>query len=118
MTDWSFKGINGYALWLDDVYPITFNCGWIRNYGTRTQPSMGITGLFNIGVAGFFAIGGYASAIATTKLSPNHLSGLIPFFTELFFYFSGLMAAIIGKYYLRGDYLIATIGLAEIHVLS
>ena len=80
----------------------------------------GVTGLFNIGVAGFFAVGGYASAIITTKFSPNHLGGFdLPFIVGILFsmIFSGLMAAIIGKICLRlrGDYLaIATIGLAEI----
>ncbi len=35
----------------------------------------GQTGLFNVGVAGFVAIGAYASAILTTPDSPGHLGG-------------------------------------------
>ena len=44
----------------------------------------GITGLFNIGVAGLFAVGGYASAIITTKLTADHLGGFdLPFIVGL-----------------------------------
>src|SRR5678815_2382373 len=35
----------------------------------------GYTGLFNVGVAGFYAIGAYTSALLTTPLSPYHLGG-------------------------------------------
>ena len=35
----------------------------------------GQTGLFNVGVAGFVAIGAYVSAILTTPDSPGHLGG-------------------------------------------
>ena len=35
----------------------------------------GYTGLFNIGIAGFFAVGAYTSAILTTPPSPFHLGG-------------------------------------------
>ncbi|MDQ0472852.1 branched-chain amino acid ABC transporter permease [Labrys wisconsinensis] len=35
----------------------------------------GMTGLFNVGVAGFVAVGAYASAILTTPASPTHLGG-------------------------------------------
>ena len=35
----------------------------------------GFTGLFNAGIAGFFAIGAYVSAILTTPESSAHLGG-------------------------------------------
>jgi branched-chain amino acid transport system permease protein len=35
----------------------------------------GQTGLFNVGIAGFVAVGAYASAILTTPASPAHLGG-------------------------------------------
>ena len=34
----------------------------------------GMGGLFNAGIAGFFAVGAYASAIATTAVSSKHLA--------------------------------------------
>jgi branched-chain amino acid transport system permease protein len=80
----------------------------------------GVTGLFNIGIAGFFAVGAYASAIMTTLSSTNHLGGYnLPIWVGLVasMVFSGLIAFLIGKICLRlrGDYLaISTIGLAEI----
>ncbi len=36
----------------------------------------GYTGLFNVGIAGFYAIGAYTSALLTTPPSPYHLGGL------------------------------------------
>ncbi|MGI9316706.1 MAG: ABC transporter permease subunit, partial [bacterium] len=35
----------------------------------------GFTGLFNVGIAGFFAIGAYVSAILTTPETTRHLGG-------------------------------------------
>ena len=35
----------------------------------------GMGGLFNAGIAGFFAVGAYASAIITTAASTKHLGG-------------------------------------------
>ncbi|HJL52113.1 MAG TPA: hypothetical protein QF695_05685, partial [Arenicellales bacterium] len=35
----------------------------------------GFTGLFNAGIAGFFAIGAYVTAILTTAASTSHLGG-------------------------------------------
>ena len=35
----------------------------------------GYTGLFNVGIAGFYAIGAYTSALLTMPLSPYHLGG-------------------------------------------
>src|SRR3954447_12616044 len=36
----------------------------------------GMGGLFNAGIAGFFAVGAYASALVTTEKSPHHFGGL------------------------------------------
>ena len=73
---------------------------------------IGITGQFSIGHAGFLAVGAYASAIITMKLS-------LPFPVALLT--GGLVAAIAGLIIgiptlrLRGDYLaIATLGFGEI----
>jgi len=80
----------------------------------------GMTGLFNIGIAGFYAIGAYTAAIATTPSSTEHLGGLnLPFVAGLVaaMLVSGLVALLIGALTLslRSDYLaIASIGIAEI----
>ncbi len=80
----------------------------------------GHTGLFNIGIAAFFALGAYASAILTAPPSPDHLGGFeLPFLAGVVaaMVVSGTIAALIGliTLNLRTDYLaIATIGIAEI----
>ena len=80
----------------------------------------GFTGLFNIGIAAYFAVGAYASAILTTDPSPTHLGGFgLPFVVGLSgaMASAGVLAYLIGRatLNLRGDYLaIATIGIAEI----
>ena len=80
----------------------------------------GFTGLFNAGIAGFFAIGAYATAILTTPHSADHLGGFaLPVPVGLFgsMVAAGLIAWPIGRICLRlrSDYLaIATIGIAEI----
>ena len=79
----------------------------------------GYTGLFNVGVAGFYAIGAYSSALLTTPLSPYHLGGFhlpIPVGMLGAMLTSGLLAYVVGKptLRLREDYLaIATISIAE-----
>ncbi len=79
----------------------------------------GFTGLFNIGIAGFYAIGAYTSAILTTPPSPSHIGGFqLPMVVGMSgaALTSGLLAYLIGKptLRLREDYLaIATIGIAE-----
>jgi branched-chain amino acid transport system permease protein len=80
----------------------------------------GMTGQFNIGIAGFFAVGAYTSAILTTGPSDNWLGGFdLPFLAGL----AGAVivtipiAWVIGRITarLRTDYLaIATSGIAEI----
>ncbi len=80
----------------------------------------GLTGQFNIGIAGFFAVGAYTSAILTTAPSPHHLGGFgMPLVVGLIFamVLAGLVAVLVGllTVRLRTDYLaIATIGIAEI----
>ncbi|WP_018719383.1 branched-chain amino acid ABC transporter permease [Arhodomonas aquaeolei] len=80
----------------------------------------GFTGQFNIGVAGFFAVGAYTTAILTTPGSPAYLGGFgMPFLVGLggAVITSSIIGVIIGLITarLRTDYLaIATIGIAEI----
>jgi branched-chain amino acid transport system permease protein len=83
----------------------------------------GVTGLFNIGIAGFYAVGAYTSAILTAEPSvPSnpHLGGYelpIPVGWAGAMLLSAAIAWVVGKICLRlrADYLaIATIGIAEI----
>lgn len=84
----------------------------------------GYTGLFNIGIAGFYAVGAYTSALLSGPppgpLDWRTIGGLgLPFPVGLLgaILFSGLIALFIGFIALRlkGDYLaIATIGIAEV----
>ncbi len=80
----------------------------------------GYAGMLNVGVAAFFAIGAYTSAILTTGPSAGHLGGFgLPW--ALGFVAAMLVAALLGlaigmvTLNLRSDYLaIASIGIAEI----
>jgi branched-chain amino acid transport system permease protein len=80
----------------------------------------GSAGLFNSGIAGFFAIGAYTTAILTTAPDDTHLGGYeVPYLLSFIaaMALSGAVAWVIGKICLRlrSDYLaIATIGVAEI----
>jgi branched-chain amino acid transport system permease protein len=80
----------------------------------------GFTGLFNAGIAGFYAIGAYVSAILTTAPSVRHLGGYeVPYVVAFIaaMAVAGVIAWGVGKICLRlrSDYLaIATIGIAEI----
>jgi branched-chain amino acid transport system permease protein len=83
----------------------------------------GVTGLFNIGIAGFYAVGAYTSAILTAEPSvPSnpHLGGFelpVPVGWAGAMVLSAVIAWGVGKICLRlrADYLaIATIGIAEI----
>ncbi len=80
----------------------------------------GLTGILNIGIAGFFAVGAYTSAILASAPHPVHLGG---FAMPAIFTFPAAMAASAVVAYgiaricirLRSDYLaIASIGIAEI----
>ena len=79
----------------------------------------GYTGLFNVGIAGFYAIGAYTSALLTTPPSPQHLGGLnLPMPVGMLgaLLTSGLLAYLVGRptLRLREDYLaIATVSIAE-----
>jgi branched-chain amino acid transport system permease protein len=79
----------------------------------------GYTGLFNVGIAGFYAIGAYTSALLTTPPSPHHLGGLhLPMPVGMLgaLLTSGLLAYLVGRptLRLREDYLaIATVSIAE-----
>ena len=80
----------------------------------------GQSGLFNVGVAGFVAIGAYASALLTTPPSDSHLGGFalpIPVGWLAAMALSGAASAGIGALTLRlrAEYLaITTFGVAVI----
>jgi branched-chain amino acid transport system permease protein len=84
----------------------------------------GMTGLFNVGIAGFFAVGAYTSALLTTPpmlaRSGADVGGLglpIPLGWIVAPIFAAAVAWVVGRICLRlrSDYLaIATIGIAEI----
>lgn len=80
----------------------------------------GFTGLFNAGIAGFFAVGAYTSAILTSPPEAGRVGGFdmpVPVGWAGAMVLAALVAWPIGKVCLRfrSDYLaIATIGIAEI----
>jgi branched-chain amino acid transport system permease protein len=80
----------------------------------------GFAGLFNGGIAGFFAVGAYTTSILTTPESADHLGGFslpIPLGILAGVLLSALLGYAVARICLRlkSDYLaIATIGIAEI----
>ncbi|MEM9197228.1 MAG: branched-chain amino acid ABC transporter permease [Pseudomonadota bacterium] len=90
----------------------------IMTLGLNVQ--WGFGGLFNAGIAGFFAVGAYVSALLTKAEAPEHLGGYelpIPLGVAAAMLVAAAIAWGIGKVCirLRSDYLaIATIGIAEI----
>jgi branched-chain amino acid transport system permease protein len=80
----------------------------------------GMGGLFNAGIAGFFAVGAYASAIMTTAVSEKHLGGFslpIPVGLLAAALLAGVTGWAVAKICVRlkSDYLaMASIGIAEI----
>lgn len=80
----------------------------------------GMGGLFNAGIAGFFAVGAYASAIVTTAISERHLGGFdlpIPFGLAAAMLVAGVTGWAVAKICVRlkSDYLaMASVGIAEI----
>jgi branched-chain amino acid transport system permease protein len=86
--------------------------------GLNVQWGMG--GLFNAGIAGFFAVGAYSSAIVTTVWSPKHLGGFdlpIPIGLTAAAITAGLTGWAVSRVCVRlkSDYLaMASIGIAEI----
>ncbi len=85
-----------------------------------TNINWGFAGLFNVGIAGFFAVGAYTSAIVTAAPNPLHLGGFgmpVPVGWLAAVIIAAAIAWVIGRICLRlrSDYLaIATIGVAEI----
>lgn len=109
-----FGGLTGFLVF----FLCTVSVYAILALGLNVQ--WGLTGQINIGVAGFFAIGAYTSAILTSAPNPGHLGGFaLPFLVgaAAAVVLSAIVAVLIGAITvnLRTDYLaIATIGIAEI----
>ncbi|SDR60160.1 amino acid/amide ABC transporter membrane protein 2, HAAT family [Rhizobiales bacterium GAS191] len=85
----------------------------------------GQTGLFNVGVAGFVAVGAYTSALVTTPATTAHLAGFdlpIPVGWLAAMLVAGAVSAFVGAVTLRlrADYLaITTFGIAvTIHLVT
>ena len=108
-----------YGIFLYAVFLLTMGGIYaVLTLGLNIQ--WGFTGLFNAGVAGFFAIGAYTTAMLTTAASERHLGGLGLSAG------AGIAAAMVTSAIvawgvaricirLRSDYLaIATLGIAEI----
>lgn len=80
----------------------------------------GMTGLFNAGIAGFFAVGAYTAAILTTPADPTRVGGFdmpLPLAAIAAMILAGALGWAVGRICIRlkSDYLaIATIGIAEI----
>ncbi len=112
--DMQFFGLLMYAISLATMFGIY----GVLCLGLNLQ--WGFAGLFNAGIAGFFAVGAYTTAILTSPESPNYLGGFgwppllaLPIAMLL----SGLIAWPVGRICLglKGDYLaMATIGISEI----
>ena len=64
-----------YGIFLYAVFLLTMG-GIYAVLALGLNIQWGFTGLFNAGVAGFFAIGAYTSAFLTTTASERHLGGL------------------------------------------
>ena len=119
MFDFLNLGILGYgAFFLTTALSYSILC-----LGLNLQ--WGQTGLFNVGVAGFVAIGAYASAILTTPPTTAHLGGFgLPIAVGWLgaMVVAGAVSALVGMVTLRlrADYLaITTFGIAvAIHLLA
>ncbi|GGB53460.1 branched-chain amino acid ABC transporter permease [Roseibium aquae] len=109
-----FIGLVNYALFMGIFIAIYA----LLALGLNIQ--WGFAGLFNAGIAGFFAVGAYTSAIITSAAADGRIGGFeLPFLVGWAgaMVAAGLIAWPIGKICLRfrSDYLaIATIGVAEI----
>ena len=111
-----------YGLFLYGISLLTFGGIYaIMALGLNIQ--WGFTGLFNAGVAGFFAVGAYATAILSAPASDYHLGGYgMPAGVGIIvgMGIAGVLAWFVGKVCLRlkSDYLaIATLGIAMIFQL-
>ena len=108
-----------YGIFLYAVFLLTMGGIYaVLSLGLNVQ--WGFTGLFNAGVAGFFAIGAYTSAILTSAPSTYHAGGFgLPTAIGIgaAMVASAILAWGVGRtcIRLRSDYLaIATLGIAEI----
>lgn len=107
----------GYLIYLVTLMTM---CGIYAVFALGLNIQWGFTGLFNVGVAGFAAVGAYAQALLTTPVFERHIGGIelpIPIAMLIAMVFSAIVAFAIAKVCirLRSDYLaIATIGIAEI----
>ena len=108
-----------YGIFLYGVFLLTMGGIYaVLTLGLNIQ--WGFTGLFNAGVAGFFAIGAYTTAIVTSVASEQHLGGFgLPAAAGMVaaMVASAIIAWGVGRICirLRADYLaIATLGIAEI----
>jgi branched-chain amino acid transport system permease protein len=111
--------ITGYGLMMFLVG--FFTVGLIYAVGCiGVNINWGFTGLFNVGVAGFFAVGAYTSAILTAGPNPGQLGGFglpVPVGMVAAMLLAGVVAVAVGRICLRlrSDYLaIATVGIAEL----
>ena len=108
-----------YGIFLYAVFLLTMGGIYaVLSLGLNVQ--WGFTGLFNAGVAGFFAIGAYTSAILTSAPSTYHAGGFglsMAVGVGAAMVASAIVAWGVGRICirLRSDYLaIATLGIAEI----
>jgi len=108
-----------YGIFLYVISLLTFGGIYaILSLGLNIQ--WGFTGLFNAGIAGFFAVGAYVSAILTTAPSARHLGGYswpIPLAIVAAMVASAVIGWAVARICirLRSDYLaISTLGIAEI----
>lgn len=110
----SLNGMAGYA----STFLLMALINGVACLGLNLQ--WGQTGLFNVGVAGFVAIGAYASALVTTPISEAHAGGLaLPVVVGWLaaMLAAGAVSALVGAatLRLRSDYLaITTFGVAAI----
>ncbi|MEZ5934918.1 MAG: branched-chain amino acid ABC transporter permease [Alphaproteobacteria bacterium] len=108
-----------YGIGLYVVSLITFG-GIYAVLALGLNVQWGFTGMFNAGIAGFFVIGAYTTAILTTAESARHIGGFdAPIVLALIaaMIAAGAVAWAVAKICirLRSDYLaIATLGIAEI----
>lgn len=107
-----------YGIFLYAVFLLTMG-GIYAVLTLALNVQWGFCGLFNAGIAGFFAIGAYTAAILTAAPSPRHLGGFglpIPLGLLAAMVASAIIAWGVGRLCmrLRSDYLaIATLGIAE-----
>ncbi len=111
-----------YGLFLYGISLLTFG-GIYAVLALGLNIQWGFAGLFNAGIAGFFAVGAYTTAILSSPENPAHLGGFdMPagVGVVLGMGIAGILAILVGKVCLRlkSDYLaVATLGIAMIFQL-